>query len=285
MKFALCTISFRHQLISFFELVDFAKQHGFDGIELWGVHADRLYEQYGMGRADQALLQRRLAQAGLKLSMLSDYLELSSHEGFLQALQRCEHLMTIADWLGVDRIRTFAGRLGSKEISPSERAVYIHRLRQLGERCRLRGMKLLIEIHPGTLTDSLDSTLDLVCAMEEEQIGLNFDVLHAWEYGRDVSDTLSQLKPWVQYFHLKNVALPSQVHIFEPANVYSASGTREGMVLLKDGVVDYKSLMEQALEMDCYASIEWFGPSPLKVLGEEIRWLRQLQGQAQAVEV
>ena len=36
MRIALCTISFRHHLVSIGELARFARGHGFDGIELWG---------------------------------------------------------------------------------------------------------------------------------------------------------------------------------------------------------------------------------------------------------
>ena len=34
MKYSLCTISFRHQLISFTDIVQFAYENGFEGIEL-----------------------------------------------------------------------------------------------------------------------------------------------------------------------------------------------------------------------------------------------------------
>ncbi|WP_195572544.1 sugar phosphate isomerase/epimerase family protein [Paenibacillus sp. 1001270B_150601_E10] len=289
MKFAICTISFRHQLISFTELMRFAKEHAYQGIELWGVHADQLYEQYLSGSSKDPSLHRSLAQEGLEISMLSDYLDISSHEAFPAALRRCDHLIQIAQWLEVDRIRTFAGRKGSLALTPMERASCVRRLQQLCERCRRSGIKVVLEIHPGTLTDSLESTTALLAETGYDNVRLNFDVLHAWEYGRDVRDTLQRLKPWVDYFHLKNVALPHQVHIFEPSNIYSASGTREGMVLLREGVVDYSTILDYAKQLDCYASVEWFGPSPLSVLREESCWLQSFAGkgvpQAQVVQV
>ena len=47
-RFHLCTISFRHQLVSLPELATWAGATGFDGIELWGVHARHLSEQPGL---------------------------------------------------------------------------------------------------------------------------------------------------------------------------------------------------------------------------------------------
>ena len=42
MNVAVCTISFRHQLISIDELASWAQAQRFQGIELWGVHARNL---------------------------------------------------------------------------------------------------------------------------------------------------------------------------------------------------------------------------------------------------
>lgn len=69
MRIALCTISFRHHLVSIGELARFARGHGFDGIELWGVHARNL------GPGDHA---EWLAAYGLRVPMLSDYLPLDA---------------------------------------------------------------------------------------------------------------------------------------------------------------------------------------------------------------
>lgn len=38
MKISLCTISFRHQLIDLKDIAFWARDTGFQGIELWGVH-------------------------------------------------------------------------------------------------------------------------------------------------------------------------------------------------------------------------------------------------------
>ena len=78
MRIALCTISFRHHLVSIGELARFARGHGFDGIELWGVHARNL------GPGDHA---EWLAAYGLRVPMLSDYLPLDAPQETLKRYQ------------------------------------------------------------------------------------------------------------------------------------------------------------------------------------------------------
>ncbi|MNP80260.1 hypothetical protein D3C76_1782990 [compost metagenome] len=49
------------------------------------------------------------------------------------------------------------------------------------------------------------------------------------------------------------------------------------MSLLGEGIIDYKKFLDQLVDRDCYASLEWFGSSPFKVLEKEITWLHQHQ--------
>ena len=39
MKVSLCTITFRHHLLSIEDIANWARCNGFQGIELWGAHA------------------------------------------------------------------------------------------------------------------------------------------------------------------------------------------------------------------------------------------------------
>lgn len=273
MKLALCTISFRHQLISFRDLIRFASEQRFDGIEMWGVHADNLYEH---ARVSTAIELRSMVKEGLRISMLSDYLNITSQSEFQQTLDKCDHLIQLAQWFGTTRIRTFAGNTSSLHVTEAEREQYIARLSQLCDRCLQHGIQLVVEIHPNTLTDHMQSTSSMLTEIGNDRLRLNFDVLHAWEYGGNLIEHYEQLEPWVDYFHLKNVSNIHSVHVFEPNNVYAAAGSRTGMVPLGEGAIDYASLLPHIAHKDCYAALEWFGPAPSTVLKQEMEWLSHL---------
>lgn len=270
MKFSLCTISFRHQLISFQEISSFARKHRFDGIEMWGVHGERLYEH---ARHATELELTSLRKEHIHISMLSDYLNIDDESEFRNTVERCDRLIQLAEWFGSPRIRTFAGQKSSREISKAERERYIERLVILCERCSKSGIQLVVEIHPGTLADSLSSTVELLQEVGRDKLRFNFDVMHVWEFGGNIMEHYETLKPWVDYFHLKNVASASDVGLFEPSNVYAASGQRHGMSMLRDGIIDYGEVIKRIGHRDCYAALEWFGPEPLTVLEQEITWL------------
>jgi len=272
LKYSLCTISFRHQLISFEEIIHFAAECGFDGIELWGIHA------LNLSNDGPELLKKHLTQlkeSGQTISMISDYLDISSEAQFEHTLEKCKKLIHVCQSFGSRQIRTFAGQKGSRDVGHMERKEYVRRLRILSELCKQHGIYLVLETHPSTLTDQLDSTLSLLEEINHDYVKINLDFLHVWEGGTDPLKGYQMLQPWVAHFHLKNISAPLHLPVFQPHNVYAASGSREGMVPLRDGVLDYAQILQPLQKLELHGSIEWFGPNTLQILKEEIEWLKE----------
>lgn len=268
MRLSVCTISFRHHLISISELAAWAQAQGFDGIELWGAHAANLAAQPEYGA-------KWLGSFGLSVPMLSDYLPL---EGTAQELrEKLELLSGLARHWGARRLRTFAGRVASAASSAAQRRQVVSRLREACEALQRHGVYLLVETHPATLADSTAATERLIAEVAHPGLRINFDVLHLWEAGDDPAAALHRLRPYVGHFHLKNVSSREQLGVFAPSNVYSAAGTRQGMVPLFKGAFDYREFLA-GLVMDTRltASLEWFGDDVQQTLLEDRRALAQL---------
>ncbi len=267
MKLSICTISFRHHLHSIDQLADFAKTQGFQGIELWGVHAKNLADElhYGAGW---------LSSYGLETSMLSDYLPLEAPISEMMA--ETEKLSSLAKRWGTNKIRTFVGKQGSSDTSKKEREELTFRLRMLCDYLESKGQYLLVETHPNTLTDNLPSTMQLLEEMNHSSLRVNFDVLHIWESGIKPIVAMNQLLPYISHFHFKNIASRAQLGVFSPNNVYAASGSREGMVPLFEGAIDYYEFLSDVLPIvDVDASLEWFGSNVKSVLAKDIQEVKK----------
>ncbi|MBJ7983852.1 sugar phosphate isomerase/epimerase family protein [Bacillus cereus] len=270
MKYSLCTISFRHQLISFTDIVQFAYENGFEGIELWGTHAQNLYMQ------ERETTEREidyLKDKNLAVTMISDYLDISLLADFQKTMGKCEQLVTLANWFNTNKIRTFAGQKGSEDFSEQERKEYVKRIRMICDLFAQHNMYILLETHPNTLTDTLPSTLKLLEEVNHPYLKINLDFLHIWESGADPIDSFQRLKPWVQHYHFKNISSAEYLHVFEPNNVYAAAGSRIGMVPLFEGIVNYDEIIREVRDTDHFASLEWFGHNAKDILKEEMRAL------------
>lgn len=261
MKLSLCTISFRHHLQSIDQIAHYAQTNGFQGIEIWGVHAKNLAEDIHYG-------SEWLSSYNLETTMLSEYLPLDAPLPVL--MTEMQKLCAMAHRWGTKKIRTFAGTKGSADISRLERIELVSRMKMLCKMAEAEGQMLLVETHPNTLTDNPSSTLQLIEETDHSALRVNFDVLHIWESGVDPIFALKQLRPYISHFHFKNIQSRSQLGVFAPNNVYAAAGSREGMVSLFEGAVDYKMFLREAsnlMEMD--ASLEWFGPNVKDILTKD----------------
>lgn len=258
MRLALCTISFRHELVSLQQLATWAKPRGFDAIELWAPHARSL-------KSSIALDGRGLVAGKLPISMLSDYLPLQAAEGTLR--EKAEASCRLANLWQTKLLRTFAGNQPSAQISSEDRTYFTRQMRLACEIAASHGLTLLIETHPDTLADTLSSTLQLLEEVDHEALGVNFDFLHVWEGGDDPLEALSALKDKVHYYHLKNVRHRKDLNVFQSGNVYSPAGSRDGMVPLFEGVLDYQLYLDVLLnEIVAYGSLEWFGNDAASVI-------------------
>ncbi|MCA1002179.1 sugar phosphate isomerase/epimerase [Bacillus thuringiensis] len=270
MKYSLCTISFRHQLISFTDIVQFAYENSFEGIELWGTHAQNLYMQ------ERETTERELnflMDKNLEITMISDYLDISLSADFEKTIEKSEQLVVLANWFNTNKIRTFAGQKGSENFSEQERKEYVKRIRKICDVFAQHNMYVLLETHPNTLTDTLPSTIELLEEVDHPNLKINLDFLHIWESGADPIDSFHRLKPWTLHYHFKNISSADYLHVFEPNNVYAAAGSRIGMVPLFEGIVNYDEIIQEVRDTDLFASLEWFGHNSKEILKEEMKVL------------
>lgn len=274
MILSICTISFRHQLISIEQLAQWAKINHFQGIELWGAHAKNLASQPEYN-------QEWLSGYGLKTTMLSDYLALQASEAELR--KQVGQLCHLAKHWGAKKIRTFAGSLASAEASEQYFEHLSNTLRQVCQWLAHHDLTLIIETHPNTYADTVASTKRLLQEVACSNFKINFDVLHVWESKTEVIPALEALRNYVDHVHLKNVSAAEFLNVFSPANVYSASGSREGIVPLFDGAVNYEAFLNYVNQhpdehiRNVEASLEWFGNDCKETLARDRYLIQQLQ--------
>ncbi|AWB66126.1 sugar phosphate isomerase/epimerase [Saccharobesus litoralis] len=279
MILSICTISFRHQLISIEQLAHWAQANHFQGIELWGTHAKNLSSEPDYNQA-------WLATYGLKTTMLSDYLPLHASEPELR--QQVELMCRLANHWGAKKIRTFAGKLASEQTTTEQFNSLVSALQQSCDWLAQYGLNLIIETHPNTFADTVAATQQLFAAVARDNLQLNFDVLHVWESKADVIPALEILKPYINHFHLKNVSSADLLDVFAPATVYSASGSREGIVPLFEGAVNYQSFLRYVNQhadsqiRNMEASLEWFGDHSKAILTRDRYLIQQLQQSSQS---
>ena len=189
----LTSVTFRDLTVS--EIVQLAVKAGLDGIE-WGgdIHAPA-------GDTDTARkIKEETLNAGLRVFSYGSYYRLSGNAGWKDELTA---VLKTAAALEAPIIRIWAGGKGSAETPPQLRDVLTQNLR---DSCRLAeeyGLQLALEYHRNTITDTAESTLELLGQADCSNLSTY------WQPNPDLSyDThfqeINTLLPYISNIHVFN---------------------------------------------------------------------------------
>ena len=216
MKTSVASVTFRSHTVE--QIVSLALQAGLDAIE-WGgdVHVQP---------GDLPAAQRAFSccsNAGIEISAYGSYYRAES--SFFPVLETAVQLKTRI-------IRVWAGKVGSRQCSPEQRSATEEALRQAVLLADDAGCTVATEYHANTLTDTLESTMELLNAVPglrtfwQPPVGLPFEkniqALHSLQgrienlhvYHRTGEGACRPLKEgagnWISY--LKTVQLDGAPH-------------------------------------------------------------------------
>ena len=148
MKTSLTSVTFRKKSIE--EIVDLVAQAGIDAIE-WGgdVHVPPTDPEAA------AKAVKLCQEKGIAISAYGSYYRCDEEEDFAPVLEGALRL-------GTHVIRVWAGRLGSAVCPADTREKLNKKLAEAVAMAAEKGCIVATEYHPNTLTDDLDSTLQLL---------------------------------------------------------------------------------------------------------------------------
>ena len=201
---------------SFEDVVEIALESGYRGIEL--RVKDENHKSLDELRNTGVFLQRQLQRAGLLVSVLNSYIPVEDEKSVDQLLECCQKL-------GVAKARVVlpkscsasVANIGNiKETLPSFEADYEplelitnlkKTLRKLELKAYKAGVKLLLELHWGTVMSSFSSAHLLTNDLDPNCIAITFDPANMmvegkedWEFG------LKLIRSHIDNVHVKNMS-------------------------------------------------------------------------------
>lgn len=145
MRPGLCSVTFR--ALSAERVVELAAEARLEAIE-WGADT-----HVPAGDVDQAArVAGLMSDAGLVSCSYGSYFRAGADEPITPVLDTAEAL-------GVDRVRVWAGSIGSDGAAPQDWSSTIARLQDAVDEANSRGISLALEFHSGTLADTAPTTL------------------------------------------------------------------------------------------------------------------------------
>ncbi len=187
----LVSITFRK--LTPLEIVRLAVKAGLEGIE-WGGDVHVPHGEEAIARE----VARLTVDHGLKVAAYGSYYRAGVSE--LQGLS-FEAVVASAKWLGASTIRVWAGGQGSLEAGPQEREAVQADLKRITRVAAAEGIAVALEYHRNTLTDTPESTLDLL----EQCADPNLQIYWQPRVGVPAAETaedIGKLLPWLSHLHV-----------------------------------------------------------------------------------
>jgi sugar phosphate isomerase/epimerase len=188
MKTGLVSITFRQ--LSPDQIVQLVQMLNLDGIE-WGGDVHVPHGDAARAREVAALTR----DAGLQVAAYGSYYR-AGHDDVAW-----KEVLLSAVELGTPLIRVWAGKCGSQEADANYRAQVENDLRRICEEAQRENIRVALEFHGGTLTDTGTSARELLQAVDHP----NLKCLWQPSNGRSVETRLQELKmvlPWLSNLHV-----------------------------------------------------------------------------------
>ncbi|HQF02831.1 MAG TPA: TIM barrel protein [Phycicoccus sp.] len=191
----LCSVTLRRKSAS--EVIAIAAAAGLHSIE-WGadVHAPPGDPSSAADRARLVELGDLTRASGLRVASLGSYWRAG-----VTPLPDLVAAVSSATALAAPRVRVWAGEVGTAEADDALWDKVVHDLRVASRHAADHGVELSLEFHPDTLTDSVESTIELLERVGSSNLRTHWQPRLDEEVEASVAG-LERLLPWLSAVHV-----------------------------------------------------------------------------------
>lgn len=237
-----CFTTFSLQELTLRECIDLAVDKGLRGIELRGKSEVHISPCCSGSYIRDA--RRMLNDVGLETACVTGYMRFAQPDIAAERTQALEaaRYAQLCMQLGAPAIRAFMGPWpeGVEKQRVTENA--IAGLCMAAEAVRGSGVRLLIETHDSAKSGAL---LNPILAHVPDEVGVLLDIIHPYDMGEDIDDTLTLIGARIHHVHIKDISAT-----VAGGRVYCRIG--EGLLPVQKTVRALK-----AFGYDGYYCLEW----------------------------
>ncbi|WP_286171689.1 sugar phosphate isomerase/epimerase family protein [Gracilibacillus phocaeensis] len=236
-------------------MIETALQTGIQGIE-WGgdIHVPP-------GNWDNAEKVAQLTRnAGIEVISYGSYYRLGVEEQDVSF----EGVLQTAVKLTVPAIRVWAGNIGSAKAIDSHWDKVVDDARRIADLAATHGIHINLEYHNRTLTDTPDSAVQLMKAIDHANVSLYWQP-SLYETVAEKVDSINKIRKWLSHVHVFHWEFNKDKVIVHP---------------FSEGISDWKQYLKQLEDKYGirYLMMEFVKGDSISQLQEDVQALRALNG-------
>jgi sugar phosphate isomerase/epimerase len=244
-------MSFSCPQSSLVEMLEMAKQYGYDGIEP-RVSADHAHGIEPACSAEvRAQVRRHVAESGVTLCCIATSCHYADPSQTMQQLELTRRCIDLAADLGIPGLRVFGGQLSAQLSRADAIMLLTESFGQVAPYASERNVTLYMETHDDWCTPQ--HVADVMAHVNHPAIAVNWDIMHPVRQGNSTMDQSFQiLRPWIRHVHFHDGMLRLDETV---------------LMRVGKGEIDHRRAVEllQQDQYTGYLSGEWIGWEPPEV--------------------
>ena len=231
----LCTLTLGHLKPE--EVIELCLETGLTHVEWWGRNVGHV----PMGDLSKAKEVADLTQkSSLEVSTYGSYYRVGESEA--QNLSFKSVLKT-SEALGAPAIRVWAGTKGSESATKDQRQVVIDDVLRIADMASEKGIRIVFEHHQNTLTDTLESTRDLIRKTEHSFLKFSWQVQTKLPANKR-AQSLQEMLPYLDTIHVFNWSVSSEGKFLRHALCEAETEWKNYFELIRETGRDHVALLE-----------------------------------------
>ena len=202
MKVGMTSLTFKKYSVE--ETMEFAKNAAIDGIE-WEVAENHVSSDENIEK-----IKKLSAECGIEIFSLGSYC-------YLDDEAHCTETVETAKKLGAPAIRIWAGRKSPDDVDDEYFAMIVKNTQDMADKAAKYGIVLSFEYHRHSLTETPESAVKLIKAIDRENVKCHWQATNAVSVEENL-ETLSAVLPYASgIFHAHNYTAENGYMLLEGA--------------------------------------------------------------------
>lgn len=252
-----------------FEAIDLFKEIGLDGIEII-IQQDGYKCAIPLDATDEEVLavRKKCDEVGLAVSGVTPYMNLYNdldETARSEANAQLKRVIDMAEILGAKNVRIYGGKLVDGESDEGAKKLHnlIASMRECGDYCAPRGIRLVLENHFGTMTTTATKTAAIISAINHPNVGVLYDQANiAFFPAEEYPEAIELQQNKIYYVHCKDLVYrggtPQKPKFTMVSHVNEEDRTVYSRVV-GEGVLDWPGIIRKLKEVgyDGWLSMEY----------------------------
>ncbi|WP_336514830.1 sugar phosphate isomerase/epimerase family protein [Pollutibacter soli] len=223
---------------SFDQIVKFAVQHGYSGLEIRGIQKEMDLSKAAPFKSPEALKETLRLMRDNKLVFVNLGASAAMHHAApatrAKNLDEAKRLTDLAEQLSCPYIRVFPDHFPKDQDREKTIELMVSGLKELGDYANNTSVTVLMETH-GDLVYA-DDIVNVMQLANHKKVALVYDMVNMWRITREAPGVVyPKLKSWIRHAHIKDLNI---VEGNKPSYVLLGKGeapVKETIELLKKG--------------------------------------------------